>query len=129
MLTPILGIEIASLNDQDLASLAKKTKVLITAVGPYTTYGEYAFKACAKNGTHYLDATGEVPWHRRMIQKYEKDAKASGAILIPQIGLESSPSDLVAWMLVGMIRERFSGPTGEVNVSVHEFKYVNITYR
>lgn len=122
MINSSVGIEIANLNDQDLDTLTKKTRVLITTVGPYTRYGEHALKACAKNGTHYLDATGEVPWHKKMIEKYEKDAKASGAIIIPQIGLESAPSDLVAWLLVGMIRERFSAPAGEVNVSVHEFK-------
>lgn len=114
-------MEIAELHDQDLDAIAKKTKVLITTVGPYTTYGDHAFKACAKNGTHYLDVTGEVPWHKRMIERYEKQAQGSGAIMIPQIGLESAPSDIVAWMLVQMIRERFSSPTGEVNVSVHEF--------
>ena len=122
ILTVLTGIEIAFLNDEDLDALAKKTKVLIATVGPYTRYGEHAFKACAKNGTHYLDATGEVPWHKRMLETYEQDAKASGAIMVPQIGLESAPSDLVAWMLVSMIRERFSCPTGEVNVSIHEFK-------
>jgi short subunit dehydrogenase-like uncharacterized protein len=85
-------------------------------------YGEHAFKACAENGTHYLDATGEIPFYRNMLKKYEKKAQATGAIMIPQTGLESTPSDLTAWMLVNMIRERFSAPTRDVDVSIHEFK-------
>jgi len=83
--------------------LAKKTKVLIAAVGPYAQYGEHAFKACAENATHYLDATGEVPYVLDMIKKYERVAKQSGAIMIPQIGMlpatvfeNLSPSDFQA---------------------------------
>jgi len=115
------AIEICGLKDADLSALAKKTKVLISTVGPYALYGEHAFKACAENGTHYLDVTGEVAYVLDMIKKYDKTAKASGAIMIPQIGLESAPSDLVTWSLVTMIREKFSAPTGEVILSVHDF--------
>lgn len=105
-----------------MSALAKKTKVLISTVGPYALYGEHAFKACAENGTHYLDVTGEVAYVADMIKKYEKAAKASGAIMIPQIGVESAPADLVTWSLVSMIREKFSAPTAEVVVSVHELR-------
>lgn len=52
---PLLAIEIAELNEEDLDSLAKKTQLLITSVGPYMFYGEPAVKACANNGTHYVD--------------------------------------------------------------------------
>jgi short subunit dehydrogenase-like uncharacterized protein len=112
------------LNDEELSALAKKTKVLIATVGPYAKYGEYAFKACAKNGTHYLDVTGEVAYVAQMIQKYEQTAKASGAIMIPQIGVESAPADLITWTIVKMIREKLSAKTGEVVFSLHEFKQV-----
>jgi len=69
-----------------LNALAKKTRLIISTVGPYGLYGEHAFKACAENGTHYLDVTGEVPFVADMIKKYEKTAKESGSIMIPQIG-------------------------------------------
>jgi len=83
-------------------------------------------KACAENGTHYLDVTGEVAWVASMIKRYERTAKSTGAILIPQIGLESAPADLMTWTLAGMIREKFSAPTAEVIVSLHEVRYVKI---
>lgn len=111
-----------------MSALAKKTKVLISTVGPYALYGEHAFKACAENGTHYLDVTGEVAYVYDMIKKYEKAAKASGAMMFPQIGLESAPPDLVTWSLVTMIREKFSAPTGEVILSVHEFRKVRLKW-
>lgn len=103
--------------------MAKKTTILITTIGPYSVHGEHAFKACADNGTHYLDITGEVVWHNEMIKKYERSAKASGAIMIPQIGVDSAPADMVTWSLVDLIREKFSVPTAEVVLSA-KFPYV-----
>ncbi|KAM0562284.1 hypothetical protein ACHAPJ_002732 [Fusarium lateritium] len=113
------AIEIASLNDEDLSSLAKKTCVLITSVGPYSLYGEHAYKACAEAGTHYVDVTGEAAWVHKMIKKYEATAKKTGAILIPQAGVESAPADLSTWALAKAIRTELGFPTKEVTISVH----------
>ncbi|OBR14322.1 Saccharopine dehydrogenase [Colletotrichum higginsianum IMI 349063] len=114
------GIEICSLNDEDLEALAKKTYILITTVGPYAQYGEHAFRACAENGTHYLDVTGETPWTGTMIKKYEGLAQETGAMMFPQIGIESAPPDLVTWVLAKQVRERLSAQTGAVTVSIHQ---------
>jgi short subunit dehydrogenase-like uncharacterized protein len=115
-------VEICTLDGNDLSALAKKTYILVTTVGPYGQYGEHAFKACAENGTHYLDATGEVPFVARMIRKYESVAKASGAIMFPQIGVDSAPSDLVTWSLAALNRSQFSAGTKDVTVSVHQMR-------
>ncbi|KAH6624618.1 Saccharopine dehydrogenase-domain-containing protein [Chaetomium sp. MPI-SDFR-AT-0129] len=114
------SIEVCALTDADLASLAKKTYILITTVGPYGKLGEHAFKACAENGTHYLDVTGEVPFVARMLQKYQSTAARSGALLFPQTGIESAPADLVTWSLASFIRSEFHGAhTRDVTVSIH----------
>lgn len=102
--------------------MAKKTFVLITTVGPYGRYGEHAFKACAESGTHYLDVTGEVPFVAKMIAKYEHVAKATGAMMFPQIGIESAPPDLMTWSMAKVNREKLSARTGAVNVSIHQLK-------
>lgn len=96
--------------------------MLIATIGPYASYGEYAFRACAQAGTHYLDVTGEVVWVADMIKKYEKSAKESGAIMIPQNGVESAPADLVTWTIVSMIKEKLSAKTREVVFSLHQIK-------
>jgi short subunit dehydrogenase-like uncharacterized protein len=114
-----LAIEVCNLDDVELGDLARKTTVLITTVGPYAIYGEHAFKACAENGTHYLDCTGEAPFVYKMIQKYETAAKTSGAIMISHCGVESAPPDLLAWSLVSLIRNELSAPTGSVILSCH----------
>ncbi|KAI0535636.1 hypothetical protein GGR58DRAFT_515232 [Xylaria digitata] len=113
-------VEVCDLNNADLAALAKKTFILIAAVGPYGRYGEPVFKACAEAGTHYFDCTGEAVWHAAMIKKYEKTAKASGACMFPQAAVESAPSDLVTFSLASLIRSEFSAPVGDVVVSLHE---------
>lgn len=116
-------IEVCGLDDAELGDLARKTTIFVSTVGPYAIYGEHAFKACAENGTHYLDVTGEAPWVHKMIKKYEKSAKSSGAIMIPQIGVDSSPADLVTWSLVSFIRKKCSAPTADLVLSIHELRY------
>ncbi|KAH8660015.1 Saccharopine dehydrogenase-domain-containing protein [Xylariales sp. PMI_506] len=113
-------IEIVESNDKDLLELAKKTFVLINVVGPYGRYGEHAVKACATAGTHYLDCTGELPWTHSMVKKYHDAAKASGAIIIPQNGLESGPSDLLTWSMTQLIKTQLGTQVGDTVVEFHE---------
>lgn len=115
-------IEVAQLEKDDLVNLAKKTKVLITTVGPYQRYGSVVVEACVETGTHYLDCTGEVPWVYDMIQKYDETAKQTGAIMIPQDGIESAPTDLMCWMLVSHIRETLGVGTREIVHTIHDLK-------
>jgi len=74
-------VEVAELTPSDLDALAKKTRLLISTVGPYHLYGTPVVEACAKNGTHYVDCTGEVPWVYDIIKKYHKIAQSTGAIV------------------------------------------------
>lgn len=116
------GIEVSTLDPQDLDALTSKTKVLINTVGPYYLYSTPVVEACAKNGTHYLDVTGESPWVLEMIKKYHETAKANHAVIIPEIGVESAPSDMLAFSLTQLIRKELSVGTREVVASLHEFK-------
>ena len=114
------NVEVATLSLDDLRSLANKTRLILNTVGPYHKYSGPVIQACSETGTHYLDVTGETPWVYEMIQKHHDTAKASGAIIIPEIGLESAPSDLLAWTLATLIRETLSSDTKEVIASIHQ---------
>lgn len=103
-------------------ALASKAFVFLAVVGPYCKYGEVAFKACAEAGTHYLDVTGESPWVLSMTKKYEATAKATGAIMIPQSGLDSVPSDICTWLLATTLREELNVKTKDVVISSHKLK-------
>ena len=52
---------------------------------------------------------------------YETDAVPQ---IIPEIGLESAPADLVSWALASLIREQLSVGTREIIMSIHEMKYM-----
>ncbi|OAQ70339.1 saccharopine dehydrogenase [Pochonia chlamydosporia 170] len=115
------GIEIANLDDESqLEALVKKSFIVITTVGPYCLYGEPIFRLCAETGTHYLDCTGEAPWVARMIKKYEDTAKKSGAILLPQAGIESAPPDIVTWAMAQHLRKALDAPTKDAIVTIHK---------
>jgi short subunit dehydrogenase-like uncharacterized protein len=82
-----------------LVTMAARTKVLITTVGPYLKYGLPVVAACAEQGTHYVDLTGEVLFMRRSIDEYDAAAKASGARIVHSCGFDSIPSDLGVFAL------------------------------
>ncbi|OBT70050.1 hypothetical protein VE03_00679 [Pseudogymnoascus sp. 23342-1-I1] len=114
------AIEVCGLEADQVQGLARKAKVIIATVGPYQDFGEPMLAACANNGTHYLDCTGETPWILEMIKKYHETAQKTGAILIPSCGFDSVPSDISTFAVVDYIRTKFSSPTGRVDFSVHE---------
>ncbi|KAI1927957.1 hypothetical protein LOZ58_005932 [Ophidiomyces ophidiicola] len=115
------------LEGSDLDSLAKKTKVLINCVGPYRLYSTPVVKACAENGTHYLDVTGEIPWVKEMIEKFDDVAKKTGAIMIPTDGFESAPADLVTWSMVRLIKQQFGVKASDVILSIYDLKGAGIS--
>ena len=81
VLTVAPAVEVVNLTKEELDTLAKKTKLIINGVGPYHKYSTPIVEACANNGTHYVDVTGETPWYADLITKFHDKAKASGAIV------------------------------------------------
>jgi short subunit dehydrogenase-like uncharacterized protein len=110
------------LNRKELDPLVQRTKVIINCVGPYHLYSTPVVEACANHGTHYVDATGETPWVREIIQKYHDVAKSNGAIIIPSVGVESAPADILAWSVVKRVREDLSCDTKEVTGAIEVMK-------
>lgn len=84
---------------RDPAELVDSARVVCTTVGPYARYGWPLVEACARTGTHYVDLTGEVLFHRRVVDELHDVAVASGARLVPSCGYDSIPSDLAVHLL------------------------------
>ena len=105
-----------------LAHMCEQAKVVISTVGPYQLYGEPLLAACAKSGTHYADLCGEPAWMRQMIDKYDADAKASGARISFSSGFDSIPFDLGVLMLQKEAKERFGAPCSRVRGRVRAMK-------
>ena len=90
-----LPLIIADSEDSDsLNAMAAQAQVIISTVGPYLKYGEPLIKACAENGTDYVDLTGEALFIKDMLDKYQQTAKESGARIVNSCGFDSLPSDL-----------------------------------
>lgn len=83
-----------SFDDAALASLAARTGVVITTVGPYAKYGSQLVAACVAHGTHYCDLAGEAQWIRAMIDAHHEAARASGARIVHCCGFDSVPMDI-----------------------------------
>ena len=89
---PLLAVDAS---DEDaVADLARRTRVVVTTVGPYLKYGVPLAAACAVAGTHYCDLTGEVLFVHRSIAANHDTARRTGARIVHACGFDSVPSDL-----------------------------------
>lgn len=87
-----------------LAQLAKQTHVVLTTVGPYVRYGEPLVRACAENGTNYVDLTGEPPFVERVRRRYHELAAERRVKLVNACGFDSIPHDLGAYFTLLSLR-------------------------
>jgi short subunit dehydrogenase-like uncharacterized protein len=88
-----------SSDESALASLAARTRVVLTTVGPYALYGSKLVAACVNAGTDYCDLAGEVQWIRKMIDTYHERACETGARIVHCCGFDSVPMDMGVWFL------------------------------
>ena len=105
-----------------LRGLCAAARVVVSTVGPYALHGEPLVQACAETGTDYCDLTGEVPWIRRMLQRHEALAQASGARIVHCCGFDSLPSDLGVHHLQGLAMRRFGVPCTRVKMRVSRLR-------
>lgn len=117
---PVLVADAA--DETALRALVARTGVVISTVGPYALYGEPLVKVCAETGTDYCDLTGEVQWIRRMIERHEAAAKASGARIVHCCGFDSIPSDLGVFFLQQESRRRFGRAASRIKMRVRAMK-------
>ena len=94
---------------ETLDDLVRQTRCVLSTVGPYTHYGEPLVAACARNGTDYVDLSGEVLWMKDMIEHYGSAARASGARIVHSCGFDSVPFDLGVQYLQEEAVRRFGG--------------------
>jgi short subunit dehydrogenase-like uncharacterized protein len=102
----------------DVTALAQSTRAIATTVGPYAKYGVPLVKACAQSGTHYADLTGEVGFHRRVIDDYDAVARDSGARIVASCGFDSIPSDLGVLVLRDGVRHDGAGELEDTRLVV-----------
>ncbi|GAB2653281.1 saccharopine dehydrogenase NADP-binding domain-containing protein [Gordonia jinhuaensis] len=101
-----------------LDELVARTQVVCTTVGPYLRYGEPLVAAAATAGTDYVDLTGEVPFVRWSIDKFDEVAQASGARIVHSCGFDSEPSDLGVYYLYRAVTAADAGSLTDTTLVV-----------
>ncbi|CAE6457596.1 unnamed protein product [Rhizoctonia solani] len=86
-----------------------KTRVVINIAGPYWTRGSVVVRACARNGVHYVDLTGEAPWVSKVIEEYDYLAYQNRACIIPCSGYDSIPADIATYLSVRALEKQLNG--------------------
>jgi short subunit dehydrogenase-like uncharacterized protein len=79
-----------------LRELLEPCAAVIACAGPFTQHGEPVVAAAAETGTHYLDTTGEQPFMKMVFDRYGERAAAAGGILVPAMGFDYVPGDMIA---------------------------------
>ena len=102
-----------SFDQESLNSMCRKSKLIISTVGPYDIYGEKLIKACVKEESHYLDLTGEPAFIQKMTYKYSASAANKDVILIHCCGFESIPADLGTYLSVKELQ------SNDINISYY----------
>ena len=98
-----------------LRSMAARTKVVASTVGPYMKYGSALVKSCVQEATHYCDLTGETPFIRETIDLHHKQASENNCKIVHCCGFDSIPSDLGCWMIQKEAIDRQGAPLDEVH--------------
>src|SRR5215218_6129213 len=88
-----------------MRKVAESTRVVVTTVGPYVTYGGPLVAACAAAGTDYCDLTGEPEFVDRAWIEHRAEAERTGARIVHCCGFDSIPHDLGAYFTVQQLPE------------------------
>ena len=117
---PLIVADASSTSSMD--SLAQRAHVVATTVGPYQLYGSDLVRACAENGTDYVDLCGEPAWMHEMIDAYGETANASGARIVFSCGFDSIPFDLGVLFLQQTAQEKIGGPVSRIKGRVRSMQ-------
>ncbi|KAL4062488.1 Saccharopine dehydrogenase-domain-containing protein [Scleroderma yunnanense] len=102
-------------------SVVQEARVVINAVGPYRLWGTPIVQACVRYKRHYLDLSGETPWVQEIIQKFDYAAAKSNIVIVPYAGLDSVPSDLLAYVANKTLK-LFAGSSTTVDMSTSAWR-------
>ncbi|MGN7780547.1 saccharopine dehydrogenase family protein [Mycolicibacterium sp. 22603] len=104
-----------------LANLVRRTRVLVSTVGPYSAVGMPLVAACAHAGIDYLDLAGEIPFVRASIRDYHRIAMSTGARIVHSCGFDSIPSDLTVHALSRRAADDGAGELGRTTLVLRAY--------
>lgn len=96
---------------EQLRAMCEGTRVVLSAAGPFTNFGEPLVGACIDSGTDYVDVAGDAEFVRNLIERYHARAGERGVRVVPCCGFDSVPVDLGVWFTMDTLR-----PSSRVHV-------------
>ena len=81
---------------ESLADMARATRVVVNAAGPFRFLGEPVVSACIAGGAHYLDISGEPQFMELMELEKRTAAAQAGVLVVSSCGFDSIPADVGA---------------------------------
>ena len=94
-----IAVKPASVDDPaSLLALLDDCAVVANCAGPFSEIGEQVVAAAIASGTHYVDTTGEQLYIKRIFDAYGARARAADVAVVPAIGFDFLPGDLIANM-------------------------------
>ena len=81
---------------ESVRALVERGDVLVSTVGPFSSYGDSASQAAIASGANYLDSTGEPSFIRSVFERFGPGAEAAGCGLVTAFGYDWVPGNLAA---------------------------------
>jgi short subunit dehydrogenase-like uncharacterized protein len=101
-----VAVRQATLDDPaSLRALLADCPVVIDCAGPFVLHGEPVLAAAVETRTHYLDTTGEQPYMKTAFERYGPRASDAGVAVIPAMGFDYVPGDMIAALTAGGMDE------------------------
>ncbi len=120
-LDPAIPLLSADSNDpKRLDDMVRRTRLVLTTVGPYQLYGDNLLAACARAGTDYVDLCGEPAWMHDTISTYNDIAARSGARIVHSCGFDSIPFDMGVYYTQQQAINSFGMPCRQIRARVHK---------
>jgi len=89
------GLIVANVTElESIETLVRRTRLVLTSVGPYNLHGEIMVASCVKHQTHYMDITGEPQFIDRIVDKYHQKAQDNRVFIITSCGFDSVPDEI-----------------------------------
>lgn len=113
---------------------------VVNCAGPFTALGEPVVRAAIAAGVHYVDTTAEQLYIQRIFDGCGADAEHAGVTVIPSMGYDLAPGDLIAHLAGELVEplesltlsydiRDFGMTRGSMRSVLQMFSGVDVTYR
>lgn len=102
-------------NPFDVETIVTSCRCIVNVAGPFMlTGGENVVEACIHYDTDYCDVSGEIPWSARLLEFHDL-AWEAGVYIVPSAAFAGGMPDVLTYMAVREVWQRFGEPTRKVH--------------